>query len=65
MLSIVGERERAAAIADAYLEFDMVWIEDLMNVATFARAAEVQCWIQLHWRTRGINIGVADRAQIL
>ena len=32
----------------------MVWIEDLMNVATFARAAEVQCWItscnvQLFW----------------
>jgi len=49
MPSIVGERERARCnkqmliLNDSLTRFN--WIEDLVNVATFAEAAKVQCWI--------------------
>ena len=45
MPSIEGEREQARCNTQMLILFDMVWIEDLVNVATFAGAAEVQCWI--------------------
>ena len=49
MPSIVGERERARCnkqmlILNSSLTW-FNWIEDIVNVTTFAEAAEVQCWI--------------------
>ena len=47
ILSIVGERERASCNNQMFiLNESLAWfIEDLMNVAIFAKAAKVQCWI--------------------